>query len=392
MESRIEKYPVISLLLLSAGLYFFNLNLLQVTIMEARNFLVAREMLGDGNFLLTTMNGMPRYEKPPFPPWFTLPFVAIQGGNELFWFRVPTSVFAAFGILFMYFFLFRETGNRRLSLFGALILSTTMYYLTIRFEAPSDTYAHVSMFGALALLFLFLRQPVTKPRLAMFAGLLTGISFLSKGPVSMYAMLLPFLIAYFLVYRVPEFRRKLGWLIVYLLLSAVTGGSWYLYVRLMDPEGLLAMASKEASSWTSYNVKPFYFYWNFFIQSGVWTIPALMSMAMYRWIRKVSPWFQLYRFSLLWMLLSVLLLSLIPEKKVRYLVPVMFPLAVTTAVWMLALVRKGITAGEKSRIWMKYLVFGLPVIPALLFPLVALFRKLRVLANGPFTCQALYYL
>ncbi|MFZ5431832.1 MAG: ArnT family glycosyltransferase [Bacteroidota bacterium] len=377
MEARIEKYPVISLLLLSAGLYFFNLNLLQVTIMEARNFLVAREMLGDGNFLLTTMNGIPRYEKPPFPPWFTLPFAAISGGNELFWFRVPTSVFASLGILAMYFFLFQETGNRRFSLFGAMILSTTLYYLTIRFEGPSDTYAHVSMFGALALLFMFLRQPVPKPWLAVVAGLLTGISFLSKGPVSMYAMLLPFLIAYFLIYRVLAFRRKLGWLIGYLLISVIAGGSWYLYVRLMDPEGILAMASKEASNWTSYNVKPFYFYWNFFIQSGVWAIPALLSMVMYQWIRRVSPWFQLYRFSLVWMLLSVLLLSLIPEKKVRYLVPVMFPLAVTTAVWIFTVVSEGFPAGKKSRRWMKYLVFGLPAIPALLFPLVAFFLEIE---------------
>jgi len=49
MEERIEKNPVVSLLLLCVGLYFFNLNLLQVSIMEARNFIVAREMLSDGN-------------------------------------------------------------------------------------------------------------------------------------------------------------------------------------------------------------------------------------------------------------------------------------------------------------------------------------------------------
>ena len=36
--------------------------------MEARNFIVAREMLTEGNWLLTTMNDVPRYEKPPFPP------------------------------------------------------------------------------------------------------------------------------------------------------------------------------------------------------------------------------------------------------------------------------------------------------------------------------------
>lgn len=368
MEERIEKYPVFSLLLLSAGLYFFNLNLMQVTIMEARNFIVAREILDDGNWLLTTMNGIPRYEKPPFPPWFTLPFIVLKGSNELFWFRIPTSVFATFGVLIMYYFLNSETGNRRLALFAAMILGTSLYYLVIRFEGPSDSYAHISMFGAIVLLFLFLKRSAPQPWFVFVAGLLTGVSILSKGPVSLYALLLPFLIACFLVYRIQDFRKKLAWLVVYLLISVVIGGSWYLYVRLMDPDGFMAVTSKETANWTSYNVKPFYFYWNFFIHSGVWAVPSLFSLMTYRLIKKVSPWFQLYEFSLIWMLLSVLLLSVIPEKKARYLVPVMFPLAINTAIWIFTFIRHGLQVRPKIFQLMKYLVFGLPAIPALLFP------------------------
>lgn len=368
MAERIEKYPVFSLLLLCAGLYFFNLSLLQVSIMEARNFIVAREMLSDGNWILTTMNGIPRYEKPPFPLWFTLPFVVMSGSSEEFWFRVPTSVFVTFGVLIMYFFLNSETGNRRLALFASMILGTSLYYLSIRFEGPSDSYAHISMFGAIVLLFMFLNRSEQQPWFVFFAGLLTGISFLSKGPVSLYALLLPFLIAYFLVYRVQYLRKKLAWLVGYLLVSVVIGGSWYIYVKLMDPDGFIAVAGKETTNWTSYNVKPFYFYWNFFIQSGLWAIPSLFSLIMYRWMRKVSPWFQLYKFSLVWTLLSVLLLSIIPEKKVRYLVPVMFPLAIQTAIWIITYIRQRLHTGPGTFQWMKYLVFGMPALPVFLFP------------------------
>lgn len=368
MEERIEKHPVLSLLLICGGLYYFNLNLLQVAIMEARNFIVAREMLSDGNWLLTTMNGIPRYEKPPFPPWFTLPFIVLSGSSELFWFRIPTSVFATFGVLIMYYFLNSETGSRRLALFAAMILGTSLYYLVIRFEGPSDSYAHISMFGAIVLLFLFLKRSRPQPWFVIFAGLLTGISFLSKGPVSLYALLLPFLIAFFLVYGVQDLRKKMTWLLAYLLISLAIGGSWYLYVRLMDPDGFMAVADKETANWTSYNVKPFYFYWNFFIHSGVWAIPSVISLIMYRWMKKVSPWFHLYKFSLVWMLFSVLLLSLIPEKKVRYLLPVMFPLAINTGVWIYTFIRHEPKSGSGAFHRMKYLVFGLPAIPALLFP------------------------
>lgn len=50
-------------------MFIFNLDVLDVTIMEARNFITAREMTLDGNWLLTTMNGEPRYQKPPLPTW-----------------------------------------------------------------------------------------------------------------------------------------------------------------------------------------------------------------------------------------------------------------------------------------------------------------------------------
>ena len=37
--------------------------------MEARNFVTAREMLIDNNWLMPTFNGEPRYQKPPLPTW-----------------------------------------------------------------------------------------------------------------------------------------------------------------------------------------------------------------------------------------------------------------------------------------------------------------------------------
>jgi 4-amino-4-deoxy-L-arabinose transferase-like glycosyltransferase len=41
-----------------------------------------------------------------------------------------------------------------------------------------------------------------------------------------------------------------------------------------------------------------------------------------------------YRFYLLWTLGSVIFLSIIPEKKSRYLLPVLAPLAMTTAFYV----------------------------------------------------------
>lgn len=70
MLKTLQNNPIITLLLVIAMLGFSHGNL-PVSIMEARNFITAREMITDGNWLLTTMNGLPRYEKPPLPTWLT---------------------------------------------------------------------------------------------------------------------------------------------------------------------------------------------------------------------------------------------------------------------------------------------------------------------------------
>ena len=51
--------------------FFTHMDALLVNIMEARNFITAREMIQDGHWLLTTINGEARYQKPPLPTWLT---------------------------------------------------------------------------------------------------------------------------------------------------------------------------------------------------------------------------------------------------------------------------------------------------------------------------------
>ncbi|HIC30747.1 MAG TPA: glycosyltransferase, partial [Flavobacteriaceae bacterium] len=56
MPKFIKNYPLILLCLFIGIMLLPNLDSIQVTIMEARNFITAREMITDNNWLLTTMN------------------------------------------------------------------------------------------------------------------------------------------------------------------------------------------------------------------------------------------------------------------------------------------------------------------------------------------------
>ena len=78
--------------------------------MEARNFVTAREMITDGNWLLTTMNGEARYEKPPLPTWLSA-ISASLFGISAFAMRLP-ALFMVFLLgLFCYKICFKTTDN-----------------------------------------------------------------------------------------------------------------------------------------------------------------------------------------------------------------------------------------------------------------------------------------
>jgi hypothetical protein len=327
MTKFVLKYPLWSLFIFSVMAFFLHLSLMPVSIMEARNFLVTREMLVDGNWLLTTLNGIPRYEKPPLPAWISSLFV--RGHlDSVVAYRLPTSIMSALGVFTLYFVVHTLTTRKTLSLVSALVLGSSFYYISIQLEAPSDMYTHVFML--LAILFLSKLFLANSRRFLYFVGasICISASVLCKGPVSLYALFLPFMIAYAWVYRL-NFTKSM-WLLGVLLLGIGIGSSWFVYVRWADATAFLEVATRESNNWTSYNVRPFYYYWSFFVQSGIWSIPALLSLLYPYYKNKVQDK-KTYLFSWLWTILTLILLSIIPEKKSRYLMPILIPLAITLA-------------------------------------------------------------
>src|SRR5687768_1835411 len=68
------------LLLVVTLCLFVNLQAGDLTLMEARNFIAAREMAREGHWLLPTMNGQLRLAKPPLPTWITA-WAGLIAGN-----------------------------------------------------------------------------------------------------------------------------------------------------------------------------------------------------------------------------------------------------------------------------------------------------------------------
>ncbi|MEN6618506.1 MAG: glycosyltransferase family 39 protein [Rikenellaceae bacterium] len=354
------------------GLILFSgLNKIEVNIMEARNFISAREMVQNNEYLLTTLNGEPRYQKPPLPTWLTAASGEIFGFDSLYALRLPV-VAITFLLIFAFYYCSKLMGlSSKHSLNNALILITSFYIFFAGRDNQWDMYTHSFMLVSIYFLWRLFQVDSNGLRNSLLSGLFLGFSILSKGPVSFYSLFLPFLISYGIIYRI-SFRKKGLYLLNMLLTGLVIGLSWYVYVRIKDPEYFRMITTHEVSNWTSYETKPFYYYWNFFIQSGLWAIPSFTAL-FYPFLKSRVTNLKAYRFAILWTLITVVFLSLIPEKKVRYLVPALIPLALTTGFYIEYLINRfNKNMLQKEKIWV-YFSFGIVSLVGFLYPFVLIF-------------------
>jgi 4-amino-4-deoxy-L-arabinose transferase-like glycosyltransferase len=372
LTEKIEKYPIVTLSIVVFLMLLIHLEVPNITIMEARNFITAREIVNDNNWLLTTMNGEARYQKPPFPTWMTAISGLLLGINNVYALRLPAVLMVLFSGVFIYFLSLQLNLSKNNGLRNGLILVTSFYVFAIINEAPWDIYTHGFMLAGLYFLIKIFKKSKRLWENVLLSAFFIGLSILSKGPVSIYTMLLPFLISYGLIFKFKDVRKKAFPLIMWILLFIVIGGWWFVYVRLVDSEAFLEIATKETSNWSSYNVKPFYYYWSFFTQSGIWTIPALIGL-LYPYIIKRVENKKVYKFSFWWTISAVLLLSLIPEKKPRYLVPVLVPLALNTGFYIQYLIKNFKKLHSKKEIIPVYFNFGLIAFIGLALPIVLYF-------------------
>jgi 4-amino-4-deoxy-L-arabinose transferase-like glycosyltransferase len=340
--------------------------------MEARNFIAAREMLVDGNWILTTLNGEARYQKPPLPTWITALSAAIFGLKNLTALRLPAALMTLILILVSYSLGFKLTKDKTYAFLGSLILATSFYVVFAGRNGQWDIFTHVFMMVSIVALYQFFSTGEKKYKQILIAAVFFGFSFMSKGPVSMYALLLPFLIAYGIVYKYKNLKAKVLPLILFFVISCILSLWWHWYTYLMDPIEATRITTQETSNWTGYNVRPFYYYWSFFTQSGVWTIPAFIGL-LYPYLKNRVIDKKAYLFTFLWTMISLLLLSIIPEKKSRYLLPVLIPLALNTAFYIEYLFRKFTELKDKRETAPVYFNFGLIASIGLIFPVAGYF-------------------
>jgi 4-amino-4-deoxy-L-arabinose transferase-like glycosyltransferase len=317
---------VVLLLFICFWSFFYNIGVMEVDLMEARNLVTAREILDNDNWLIPTMNGEIRLAKPPLPTWFAaLASLSDGRSDNLAWLRIPNAISSTLLILFCYGLCWTMSRDRTQAFMAAAILATNFLVMGVGHRATWDIFCHSFMLGALWAFMDGMRNDRGWPVFAIF-GTLMGLSFMSKGPVSFFAMLLPFILSYLWVFKTADFRAKWPLILFAFAICIFISGLWPFYIWKFHPEAMLTTFSVETDAWINRHLRPFWYYLRFPLYSGLWLFIGFAALAV-PFARKRVKSVEDYRFLLYWLAFSVLLLSVIPEKKLRYLLPAIIPLA-----------------------------------------------------------------
>lgn len=326
-----KNLSVFVLLLICLISFLPNLGVFDPSLMEARNFVTAREMVQDGNWLLPTMNGEPRIAKPPFPTWLTAFTILITGSAEnLFALRLPAVFAGIVLVLSIYFLILIKTKSKEHAFISGIVGATSLLILQLSRTGSWDIHCHAWMLAALACWVYSLSKEKIKIKWLIVSALFMGLSFLSKGPVSFYTILLPYIIASIAIKDFEIKKLKLIHRLIFLLIVLVVSSWWPAYVYLNKAEIGMEVLQRETTAWANRHVRPFYFYLHFPVYIGIWAIPLLASF-FWKYAQNKFENVNRYVFLMVWIFSALFLLSVIPEKKERYLLPLIVPMVIICA-------------------------------------------------------------
>ena len=237
-----SRWRVGLLLLFCSVLFLANNELIEADIMECRNLVTARAMVENQHWLLPTMNGEPRIEKPPLPTWLAaLAYYLSPSGTAL-----PRTISALAALLLLYYAYRLARDVLRIPAEAAVVfLATSVSFWLMARTATWDIFTHAFMMGGIYHGAMGMtRSGRSGYRDFFLSGCWMGLSVMSKGPVSLYALFLPFVISFGVVRRV-EVRRTWKGLLLMLAVAAVVGGWWYAYLYGMEQETLQRVSAKE---------------------------------------------------------------------------------------------------------------------------------------------------
>ncbi len=351
-----ERQVIIYIMVVTAIIFLMLINADPLPdIMEARNLVSARECVEDGNCFVTTMNGVTRVRKPPLPTWVTAGAMYITGSTKnIYAARLPNVLLMCMASLFVYLTA-RRWMDKSLALIAALSVVT---FVVMQNEARRITWDIFTTAFAFGGVWTLLRAMAPRaPKVAMARAnpwpwliasiIFWSLSVLSKGPLSIYSVFIPFVAAM----AISKDRRNYRWWVpvVTIIVAVLLGSSWWAYIYLAHPE-IIARLSGEVGSWTSKHKNgPLYYLFRLPLLIFPW-LAALLGSLILPYIKGRDNRALLddekkeqIKFFIIWLVVSFVLLSLAPQKKYRYLMGMLMPASLALAFFIGEVRERGIS-------------------------------------------------
>lgn len=289
---------------------------------ECRTAVVAREMLDSRDFLVPTVNGRPRFEKPPLYYWAIAGLAQLAGGevSEAIA-RLPSLLSALAAALLLGGFAWRRApalGQPPAAagwLAGLMLICLPGFWQRATL-ADAESMLALACLAVSLCLYEHLHRP--RPGLLVWAYGISAVAFLVKGPV-------------FLLFTWPAYlwlaRRHLKenarWHGLGLLLFLLGAASWYVLVQWHDPHALAVFRSELAMRFDSKEAthpQPFWFYLPQLLESSL-PLGLFLPVALYAaWKRRGEP---AEAFLLGNVALGFAALTLLKTKQAHYLLPLL---------------------------------------------------------------------
>lgn len=119
LETKNNPFYYIIIIIICFFSFFINNNVVPADYMESRNLATAQEMVQYGNYLMPTMNGELRLEKPPLPTWIAAAVEHISPDNLVAQ-RCMSGLSATLMVLFLFLLASRLTKNYGIGFIAAL--------------------------------------------------------------------------------------------------------------------------------------------------------------------------------------------------------------------------------------------------------------------------------
>jgi 4-amino-4-deoxy-L-arabinose transferase-like glycosyltransferase len=348
-----------------------------LSVHEARVPQLAREMArGQSDWLLPQSGGRPWLERPPLPHWFTaLSMLAFNRTDELWVVRLPAAIAGLIVVLVGAWIATRWYG-RSFGLIAGVVIATSYELYQYATLAEDDIYLGMLVVACMAM-FVKAEWPRPDPNrvdpngnrdrgrswIAWFSAIVTprrdwatlafflllGLTNFAKGPLVGAVPVIATVTVHLLLKRDPRSIRRYAWLWGWLLFIGLSiAWPWWAvkhYPDVLDNWRFDYLGQSDGDAAHQWDEAWWYYLMVLPLALAPWTwatVIGLVDTARRAWQERGSP----ERFLWCWALTGLLILSLPARKHHHYLVPILLPWAILSALGVVAVGRRFAASGN----------------------------------------------